>query len=509
MEEVEYIDCYSKSLQSIIDKYINSDKYGKFTPIISEIFQRFAYYFEYNDSEMENKIVNFTNNVKDIQFISEKALRKSVNNVTVGSYSIADKIIILNLDSIHMKRKLLDYFNRNQIFKDRVMDEENIDRVIAIEVYNILAHEIYHAISKNGKNFGLLEYDINNTKRNGIALNEIITEVASSTTSLNVNEYCFINNKKPTYGYDKITFFTRMLSDVIGVSEKEILKAGIKGREHFDNLIYSQFPEENHDDVYTMMNNIENVILTMLYSTEHGVDVSGSRVDRLKADAYTALVQLMVDLGYMQMSNLPNTVQARKQKIYRLNALVTIIKNVQEENSEILDELDNSIFEVIKNDLINTRDEEAKLDDPNIPNNYEEMIKEEDFLGLRKWNNKPVEEMVLEAIQENENHKIKYYFHSIIFGAKRVLYDTKNMIVYGISDSFEKLHIFFQEIKNSHHLKITDGSDKKISDSEETFDEKYKVTSPKSNNGLNNAKVLKINEQEKADNSQIGIDDDL
>ena len=499
MEENEYIDCYSESLQSIIDKYISSAKYGKFAPLVSEIFQRFAYYFEYSDSEMENKIVNFTNNVRAIKFVSENALKRSTNNVTLGGFSVPNKTIVLNLDTIKEKRKFLSKIGKNK---------EDIDRIIATEIYNILTHEVYHAISKKGKYLGVQEHGVSDMKKNGVALNEVITEVASTTTSLSMNEKSFINNIKQTYGYDKITFFTRMLSDVIGVSEKAILKAGIEGREEFQNLIYSQFPESNHDDVKNMMNATTNIMLAMLYSIEHGVDISGSKVDVLKADAYTALTQTMVDLGYLQMSNLPNTVQARKQKIYRLNALATIIGNLQLENKTILDELDNSIFEAVRKDVINSRDEEMELDNPDIPNEYEEMIKQQDFLDFRKWNYLSVQEQVLDAIQESERNKIRYHVGSIIFGTKRVFEDTKTKIIDRVGDAFENLTMRFSEMKKTNPPQITDGRNKENLSSNESFDDKYRVTII-NNNGLNNTKDLNHNGDEKSCDSQLGVDDRL
>lgn len=507
MEEKEYIDCYSESLQSIIDKYIKTNKYGKFTPILAEIFQRRAYYFNYTDSEMQEQIINFTKNAKSIQLVSSKTFRKKDRAVTVGGYSVRDKAILLNSDSFNNKKKLFDEIG---------MDETKKARILALEMYNILSHEVYHAISKKGKFLGLQEHGVKDIQRNGVALNEVITEVASTITSFGATEKDFINNAKSTYGYDKITFFTKLLSDAIGVSEKEILKAGMESRRKLQDVIYAQFPEEQHNTVRDMIGAAENVMLTMLFTLEHRTDETGPYINRLKSESYATMAQTMVNLGMLQMSNLPNTTQARKEKIYRLNALRKNIRNIQLENTEIIDERDDSIFESLQMVLANSRDEETALDDNTVENEYEEMIKQEDFLGFKRWDQSVIENKMLPALQENEKNKLRYHVASLLFGAKRIIFDAKNAVFGRLEESFEdffrhnKFKLFSLILGNQPIPQIDSRYDNNSNEEQKaTFDDKYRVSPVKNTGEFSENQNNLHSEVNINNNSERGIDEDL
>ena len=69
MEEKKVIQYYSDDIQSIIDKYITEYRYGDFSEILVDIFQRRVYEYRLTDEELKDDLKTFVKRVQKIQIV--------------------------------------------------------------------------------------------------------------------------------------------------------------------------------------------------------------------------------------------------------------------------------------------------------------------------------------------------------------------------------------------------------------------------------------------------------
>ena len=230
MDKEKKLKFYSESLQQIIDKYISEKReYRGFEPVLSEIFQRRAAEFEYTDQEMEEQIKRFVTNVSNICFKPEGIISKK----TGAHYHPATRTIAFNQD----------YFNYLKITS---MNNPKFD--CGEYMFEEFTHEVYHAITHIKPN----EIGLSKNTPIGVVdmtINEAFTEAAASRTVFNRTEKDFINHTRKVSGYQDIVFVPELIANIIGESEKTVLKAGMAGSKELENLILSKYPQNLHKDV--------------------------------------------------------------------------------------------------------------------------------------------------------------------------------------------------------------------------------------------------------------------
>lgn len=236
MEEERKLNFHSESLQAIIDKHIYKfNKYKGYEALLSEIFQRRAKEYGYTDEEMEKQIETFVGNVHRIIFIPEDVYYPKNSS---AHYHPATAQIAF--------RK--EYFEE---IRNSSIDNSKFDA--GEYFFELLTHEVYHAISHKNPN----EIGLSQRKPFGIVdtvINEAFTEVAASRTVYRRNENDFKKQNKKVTGYYDIAFVPGLIANIIGESEKTVLKAGMDGSDALENLILSKYPKELHKDVKTAFN---------------------------------------------------------------------------------------------------------------------------------------------------------------------------------------------------------------------------------------------------------------
>lgn len=221
---------YSKELASKLRRVIPRSKYGDFTVIIEDIFHRRAYEFGFSDEEIIEQAKNFAKNVDQIQFASSED--PAIGGTAMGVYCPAENLIKLNQDY---------YLNYERTAKSTEEFGE--------QMYETLTHEVYHAIGDHwyeSRYLGLSYYDpISNTTK-GSAFDEIFVETAADRASISRTSRDAEKGRRDTSGYSSITFATNLLAASLGLTEKELLKAGIQNRGKLFELIDTKFPTPAH-----------------------------------------------------------------------------------------------------------------------------------------------------------------------------------------------------------------------------------------------------------------------
>ena len=271
-----YKEYYNERLSVILKKYITEKRYGVFSKILEEIFQRRAYEYEFSEAEIEEQVINFTKNVKKIKF----APGKRFDGKDIGAIYRRGKIL-LNQDF---------YSNR---------EKEYSPYYLGLNLYETLTHEVYHAIADIGMDIGLTYFDYESLKRKGIALDEVITEVSASRTVFSKTD------EFDTYtdGYEEITFSFNLLAAALGITEKELIKSA-KNRQSLIELLNSRFPdEESRKTAKTSFFDKFEASLDILYNI-YKSDEPETEVDlELKTSALSSLYESCYDLASFQIAS--------------------------------------------------------------------------------------------------------------------------------------------------------------------------------------------------------------
>lgn len=118
---------YNEQLEEILNQHIKEEKYGGFKPLLNEIFQRRAYEYRFDNQHMEKEIINFVKNVNAIEF--GKNIPR-IKTSTMGTYDRLRGKIYVNLETEMFQKEKIPW----------------------LELYEILTHEVYHAISYDDLN---------------------------------------------------------------------------------------------------------------------------------------------------------------------------------------------------------------------------------------------------------------------------------------------------------------------------------------------------------------------
>lgn len=246
---------YNQAIEEELNQIIPRGKYKDFTVLLRDMFHRRAYEFGFSDQEILAEARNFAKNVDTIEFASKTDID---SETAMGVYNPNNHSIKLNQDYYMGKEN-------NTNGKD-----------FSVAMYSTLVHEVYHAIndySSDRKFLGLSYYDAAQDTWVGSALNEVFTETAANRASYGKKIEDADRFRSETDGYGTITFSTNLLAAAIGVTEKDMLKAGIQHRGKLEELVGNQFEDPNFGNranVY-YLRNFEQA-LDAIYNVDYSKD---------------------------------------------------------------------------------------------------------------------------------------------------------------------------------------------------------------------------------------------
>lgn len=218
---------YNHDIEAELNQIIPKEKYKDFTVLLRDMFHRRAYEFGFSNQEILEEARNFTKNVDNIVFAPKEDMG---SENAMGTYFPSEHTIRLNQD-----------YYMNKEYKTRESD-------FSVAMYSTLVHEVYHAIndySSDRKFLGLSYYDATQNAWVGSALNEVFTETAANRASHGKKIEDADRFRSETDGYGTITFSTNLLAAALGVTEKDMLKAGIQHRGKLEELVENQFGDRN------------------------------------------------------------------------------------------------------------------------------------------------------------------------------------------------------------------------------------------------------------------------
>lgn len=244
---------YNMAIEAEINQIIPRDKYKDFTTILRDMFHRRAYEFDFSEQEIIAEARNFAKNVNTIEFVSKDEMFGDNN---MGVYN----------PNTHTIRINQDYYMARENNKD-----------FSLAMYSTLVHEVYHAINDHSNDLNFLGLSYLDTSRGqwvGNALNEVFTETAANRASYGKRIEDADRFRSETDGYGSITFSTNLLAAALGVTEKDVLKAGVQHRGKLEHLIKSQFPMSKEFGVRAMNHYVGNFeqALDSIYNVEYSRD---------------------------------------------------------------------------------------------------------------------------------------------------------------------------------------------------------------------------------------------
>lgn len=231
----------NSSLRKYFEKWVGKLKVdNEFKPIIVDILLRRSREFELSGEDIKQDMTSLLYNLKSIRVVD---FPKKYSNMA-GVYVQSREAILISKECVLKK------------------DKE--------ELYEILTHELFHALTCDEYGKDRLENINQYTNEPNESLLEAIIEKAAHrcvyTTDLSNKPY--LNQNK--VGYTDITFITDSIGAVYGVTEKEFLKSGIMGRDRLAKFL-SEKVGESVDETLDFLDEIE-VNYAMLHNTLYPYD---------------------------------------------------------------------------------------------------------------------------------------------------------------------------------------------------------------------------------------------
>ncbi len=162
----------------------------------------------------------------------------------------------------------------------------------------------------------------------GIALNECFTEVSANRASSSRTKNDFLNSNFYTNSYTSITFSVDLLAASLGLTEKELLKSGLSGRENLMEKICSKFPIESREEAINLFDKFEQYLTNMHKSLyiQRAMFEKEQYKENLKL-----LIGTIYDLGYLQISSSkqPSTPEYMSELIFRSTKIQNIIDRLE------------------------------------------------------------------------------------------------------------------------------------------------------------------------------------
>ena len=448
---IEYED--KKLEKKIKEKFGNS--YGDFQPILVDILLKRKFVFGFSDEHIIREAEKILNNTSLIQYSEDS----SVPNCN-GAHCNQSRMLV-------------------------IMANSNVENL-----YKIVVHEIFHALSSRIIDSNENEFDISLPnvekkeieqkytsdyetgiykmreprkgepryigelyKQDGVFSNETMEAFNERTANLFYNGGFF--------GYLNITFFPHLLSAVLGLCERDMLKAGNDSSRVFLKKIYSLFPENQKNTIdqciEKMGKQVDTIYIAKAMAECVGYRHKGKKelnasIEGVNNVAYE-LFELQVKNDKRELSDeligelvcryngidksiidAENTnepyvnkkckqkVEARKKESFRmvrdffmLNKLKDLVSdkeklaqyqillktgNIEELSKQILDDNPNVNIQSIYDSF---DDYIEKKEYENCK--YYQDIKEKDFFNGKIWDNTKVNEMLMDLLRKSEINK--------------------------------------------------------------------------------------------------------
>lgn len=252
-------DCYRD--QRLIEylayriKEMSVDK--KLQPVLIDILLRRIFEYDLSPTDIEQDVDSLVNNLKSIEV---KKMPKKYSKVG-GYYDSIFKKIVLN---------------------ERYVDEavKNPDNP---KLYEILTHEVYHALSRDENGHDRLVSKNQITGKNNFSLLEAIIEKAADRCVYPRDTGVAPYYKQNVFGYSNITFITDAIAATYGVTEKEFLKNAIMGRKRLISFLATQGAEKKSDTA-RFLDRIE-VNFSRLHNTLYPEKNQPKDQEKMKIDA--------------------------------------------------------------------------------------------------------------------------------------------------------------------------------------------------------------------------------
>lgn len=318
--ETQFKQYKNDKLLSLVQSLIPNDKYGEFTPLIHEIVMRRSYTFNLTEEQITHDIENLLNNCKTIQFSNN--FKK---NSTLGRITLSKKLLEINDGA----------FSKNTDYE---------------KMYETLTHEVYHAMSAkrttNNKIYTGLQFFDEKGNKSGTPLNEVFNEAAADLASYSRTSNDESNYFHKTKAYPNITFVVPLLAASLGVTEKEMIKAGISSRDELIEFMSSKIPENEREDFLFSFEKFEFQLDSLKKFTDMTKAELTEDDKRNIENAYTEIGNFSFNTLYASLinDNRPLTKEVQEEFEYRRDAVSEIISNAHKNfSSKMLDGASNRI----------------------------------------------------------------------------------------------------------------------------------------------------------------------
>lgn len=200
------------SLKAYFEKYVGQMSVdSRFKPILVDILLRRAFEYELSPEDIRQDISSLMINLKNIR-IGEMP---EDSRLAAGVYYSNSREIIIN-----------------KYYVERANENPKDPRL-----YEILTHEVYHALSFDEYGDDRLSSINSFNGMDNVSLLEAIVEKAADRCVCGRSLQNAPYYHKNSYGYTNITFITDAIEATYGVSEKEFLKNAIMGRDRLINFL--------------------------------------------------------------------------------------------------------------------------------------------------------------------------------------------------------------------------------------------------------------------------------
>ena len=217
MEKYEKNTRLKEYLEFYIEQMSVDEKYH---PLLVDILMRRAYEFNLRPEEIQQDVSSLVNNLKTIRIGKMPEGYESA----AGIYSSVDKEIVLEEGFVEKYTKSKDYQS----------------------LYEVLTHEIYHALSRDENGFDRLASQNSLTGYYNSTLLEAIVEKSADRTvfSRGAEDKNAPYYHQNYFGYTNITFITDALAACYGTTEKYFLRNAILGRNKLTKVLDSNSGQE-------------------------------------------------------------------------------------------------------------------------------------------------------------------------------------------------------------------------------------------------------------------------
>lgn len=334
-------------IQNILDSLVTEEKYGEYKPIIDEIIQRRAFQYGFSIDRMKAEIENLVRNLEGFELADEKKIEE-IGYGTLAAYSRKDKKIYINAEE----------FKTNREFYQKNLEPIDARWVLGKELFHLITHEIYHAISQHSNNTSGIEQkdEFIENAVTGIGLNEIITESATARTVLYMtNEEKNNGGYMPTQGYQTLTSTSSVLASAIGTSENELLAHGLNDPKEFEEFVYNKMPETMDSKKKESLLNGLRFKTDMLNSS--AFFARADLIPNLYGQYYTSLIKMATTcMKEEQKQPSKENVGAMYYRIAKIGAVLTV-----------------SIESFAKSGIISEEEKNTMLQNPELLQSFQDL----------------------------------------------------------------------------------------------------------------------------------------